>query len=257
MGLIAAAWALCVLVVAARVGAAPSRRPPSSPSPDVVARSRRGDPVARLGRLVGRGAFGGRVADRRVGAVCLVILGSIVVHPVPAVVVGSLVGALPALRRRIDGRRRDRAVLAELPWVVGLIRMGVVAGLPVGNALFEAASRGQGPVSAALGEALDRSDRGAPLAQEVDGLRPLLGEPGRPLVSALVGSIRLGAPIGPALEAAAVDLRATARRRAETRARRVPVLMLFPLALCVMPAFILLSVVPMVLDAFGNLELGL
>jgi hypothetical protein len=33
--------------------------------------------------------------------------------------------------------------------------------------------------------------------------------------------------------------------------------MLFPLALCVMPAFILLSVVPMVLDALGNLEVGL
>jgi hypothetical protein len=32
--------------------------------------------------------------------------------------------------------------------------------------------------------------------------------------------------------------------------------MLFPLALCVMPAFVLLSVVPMVLDALGNLDLG-
>ncbi|MDG2906959.1 MAG: type II secretion system F family protein [Acidimicrobiales bacterium] len=257
MGLIAAAWALGVLVVAARVGATPSRHPAPSATPGAVPRSPRDDPVARLGRLVRRGASEDRAADRRVGAVCLVVLGSFVVHPVPAVVVGSLVGALPAIRRRLDGRRRDRAVLAELPWVVGLVRMGVVAGLPVGNALSEAASRGRGPVSVALGEALDRSDRGAPLAQEVEGLRPLLGEAGRPLVSALVGSLRLGAPIGPALEAAAADLRATARRRAETRARKVPVLMLFPLALCVMPAFILLSVVPMVLDALGNLELGL
>ena len=257
MGLVAVTWAVGVLVVAARVGAVPSRRPLPSTTLTVGPRSPQVDPVTRLGRLIRRGASDNPTADKRVGAACLVAFGALVVHPVPAVVAGSLVGAYPLLRRRRARLRRDRAVLAELPWVVGLIRMGVVAGLPVGNALEEAAARGQGPVSMALREALDRSDRGAPLAQEVDGLRSLLGEPGRPLISALIGSLRLGAPIGSALEAAAVDLRATARRRAETRARKVPVLMLFPLALCVMPAFILLSVVPMVLDALGNLEVGL
>ncbi len=257
MGLVAAAWAVGVLAIAARVGVTPSRRPLQSVALSAVPRSPHVDPITRLGRLIRSGASDNPTADKRVGATCLVAFGAFVVHPVPAVAVGLLVGAYPLVRRRVDERRRGREVLAELPWVVGLIRMGVVAGLPVAGALSEAASRGHGPVSAALREALDRSDRGAPLAQEVDGLRPLLGEPGRPLLSALVGSLRLGAPVGPALEAAAVDLRATARRRAETRARKVPVLMLFPLALCVMPAFILLSVVPMVLDALGNLEVGL
>jgi Flp pilus assembly protein TadB len=134
--------------------------------------------------------------------------------------------------------------------------MGVVAGLPVGNALAEACARSTGPASAGFRDAIERSNRGSPLAGEVDRLRPLLGEAGRPLVTALVASLRLGAPVGPALEAAAADLRTGARRRAETRARKVPVRMLFPLALCVMPAFVLLSVVPMVLDALGNLDLG-
>jgi tight adherence protein C len=257
MTLLGVAWAAGIVAVAAGAAGRPPRLPSMPATRETTPRLRHIDPVARLGRLVRRGSPEDRVVDQRVGAVLLVVFAAIVVHPVPAVVVGALVGFRPALRRRLGERRRDRAVLAELPWVVGLIRMGVVAGLPVGSALGEAADRGHGPVSLAFREALDRSNRGAPLAQEIEGLRPLLGEPGRQLVSALVGSLRLGAPIGPALESAAADLRATARRRAETRARKVPVLMLFPLALCVMPAFILLSVVPMVIDALGNLEVGL
>ena len=54
-----------------------------------------------------------------------------------------------------------------------------------------------------------------------------------------------------------MDLRTRARRRAEIRARKVPVRMLFPLVTCILPAFILLSVVPMVGGALQQLGPGL
>ena len=108
-----------------------------------------------------------------------------------------------------------------------------------------------------MADALARAWRGASLADAIEGLRPVLGEEGRPLVAALVASVRHGAPVGPALEAAAVDLRTRARRRAEIRARKVPVRMLFPLVTCILPAFILLSVVPMVGGALQQLGPGL
>ncbi len=239
MGLLGATWSLAVLGVAGGLARLPARRPaPASPEP--VAGDDNPD----------------RILRRRVVAVVAVLLGSILAHPAPVLVVAGLVAARPRLRHRLEARRRNREGLAELPWLVGLLRMGVVAGLPVGNALAEACARSTGPASAGFRDAIERSNRGSPLAGEVDRLRPLLGEAGRPLVTALVASLRLGAPVGPALEAAAADLRTGARRRAETRARKVPVRMLFPLALCVMPAFVLLSVVPMVLDALGNLDLG-
>ena len=98
---------------------------------------------------------------------------------------------------------------------------------------------------------------GGVLAEAVADLRVALGQPGRPFVAALAGSIRMGAPIGPALDAASAELRADSRRRAEIRARKVPVRMLFPLALCILPAFVLLSVAPMVLDALDDLQLDL
>jgi hypothetical protein len=48
-----------------------------------------------------------------------------------------------------------------------------------------------------------------------------------------------------------VEQRTTLRRRAEARARTVPVRLLFPLVFLVLPAFALLTVVPAVLGGLG------
>ena len=56
-------------------------------------------------------------------------------------------------------------------------------------------------------------------------------------------------------ERLAEDARRTELRRAETRARRVPVLLLFPLVLCILPAFALLTVAPLLASAVGALRL--
>ena len=65
-----------------------------------------------------------------------------------------------------------------------------------------------------------------------------------PLADALLASDRLGAPVGPVLSRLAVEERTALRRRAEAHARRVPVRLLFPLVFLVLPAFVLLTVVP-------------
>ena len=49
----------------------------------------------------------------------------------------------------------------------------------------------------------------------------------------------------------AQEVRADVRRRAEARARTVPVRLLFPLVFCVLPAFALLTVVPVLLDGIA------
>jgi tight adherence protein C len=163
---------------------------------------------------------------------------------------------LPAPRRR---RKRERAAIeADLPEVVDLLRMCVGAGLTVSLAVQAVARRADGPVARALGQAAATArDRGCRLADELDALTDptALGEPARSLVGVLTGCERYGHAIGPALERLAAELRSDERRRAEAAARRVPVLLLFPLVTCILPAFALLTVAPLLANALGALRL--
>ncbi|MDP9387533.1 MAG: hypothetical protein M3Q48_06280, partial [Actinomycetota bacterium] len=59
----------------------------------------------------------------------------------------------------------------------------------------------------------------------------------------------------PALERLAAEVRRQRLRQAEEAARRVPVLLLFPLVLCVLPAFALLTVAPLIAGALRELRL--
>jgi tight adherence protein C len=72
----------------------------------------------------------------------------------------------------------------------------------------------------------------------------------------LLASERYGAPVGAGLERLAAEVRADTRRRAETAARRVPVKLLFPLVVCILPAFGLLTVAPLVAGALRSLRLS-
>jgi tight adherence protein C len=59
---------------------------------------------------------------------------------------------------------------------------------------------------------------------------------------------RFGTPLAQALAVQAASLRAERRRAAETRARRLPVLILFPLTLCVLPSLLILFLGPPLLS---------
>lgn len=89
------------------------------------------------------------------------------------------------------------------------------------------------------------------LGAVIDGV----GEPVRPLIGALVASERYGTALLPPLERAATDARLARRRRFEAAARRLSVELLFPLVLCTLPAFLALTVVPLLVSAFRTLQL--
>jgi hypothetical protein len=73
-----------------------------------------------------------------------------------------------------------------------------------------------------------------------------------PLLALLANCERSGMPVGPALTRMATSLRAKARRRALARARTVPVRLLFPLVFLVLPAFLVLTVAPVVLAGLNH-----
>jgi tight adherence protein C len=152
----------------------------------------------------------------------------------------------------VRGRRvRGAALGRELPVAVELVRMGVGAGLTPADALAVVAGSGLGP-SRGLAVRVGQ-DVAAGLTFREAGRRRAddLGDPDVARLLDLLGDgQRSGAPLGHALGVLAADLRAGQRRRAEERARAVPVKLLFPLVFLALPAFVLLTVAPAVLVAF-------
>ena len=261
-GLLGASWAALVLgalwpqrplprAARARVPNLPRRRPG------------RAGPDAQLGALVlrllaGRGAWGARSAAgidaTRLGRALGVGVPVTLVHPALGISLAALVWALPSLRARRAERHRVGLVRRELPEAVDLLALAVGAGLTVPLALDAVARRSSGPVGAALASSLAAAAAGRRLADALAELPEHLGEQVRPLVAALVGSLRDGSPLTDGLDRLATELRADRRRRAEELARRVPVKLLFPLVTCILPAFALLTVAPLLAGALQALR---
>ena len=132
-----------------------------------------------------------------------------------------------------------------------LLAMAVAAGLTPYLALELAVRFGPGPVAERLDAVLGATESGLCLAEALDAearRTPALGS----LLALLAASERSGGPVGAALVRLAAANRAQARRRATARARTVPVRLLFPLVFLVLPAFLLLTVAPVVLASLPH-----
>lgn len=185
------------------------------------------------------------------GAAALAVLAGTFVA---AAAVGAALVVVALRRRRAQQAAAVRAATA-VPDVGELLRIGVAAGLTPVLALDQVARYAPtlGPGRQAAHAVLAATARGQPLADALDGLVAVLGEHARPLVDALAATDRYGVPLEPALERAVADLRRRRRVDAAAAARRLPVLLSFPLVGCVLPAFALLTLAPLVVGAIGAL----
>lgn len=198
----------------------------------------------------------GRRRARRPAAVWLVALVAALAFGPPGAVVTLLVAsAVPRWRRQREARLRLAALEAELPEVVDLLALAVGAGMTVAHAVAAVATRGLGPLSAELRVVAAEVAHGRRLADALDELPERAGEPARPLATTLAACERYGTPVAGALERLAAEAREQQRRRAEQAARRLPILLLFPLVLCILPAFALVAIVPLIADAVPALRL--
>lgn len=193
---------------------------------------------------------------RRSGAVLLVGAGCGALVLVGPAVWLVLVAVSAVLRlegvRRVRQRHR-RASDAAFPDLVDLFRIAAAAGHPVHRCLELVAARAPHPVRPSLVAALGRVERGIPLAEVLPELGSGLGGSGPVLTDALAAALRTGAPLGPVLDRVVEVARDRRARAAQTAARRLPVTMLFPLVCCVLPAFGLLGVVPLLAGSLGSL----
>lgn len=215
------------------------------------------DPGPSRAAAPGATAQGGAVdqtGDRRTGWAALASGGLLVLAPALAAVPVVWAIVTPALAARRDRTRREALLHDQLPDVVDLLALTTAAGLPVGAALVAIGDRPGGPLGASLAQAAAHVRRGGSTSDALAVVRTA-GPPVRPIVDALLQHDRYGTPLLPALERVGIEARARRRRRAEESARRLPVTLLFPLVLTTLPAFVLLTVVPLLAGSLGSLSL--
>ena len=193
------------------------------------------------------------LAPRQLALVGLGALALGLVAP-PLALAPVVAPALVRHRRARRARRAEaRAVSAALPDTVDLLLLCAGAGLSLPLAHPLVAARAPAPVGAALRAADASASAGQARADAMlDALLPL-GDRAAALAHVLVDHLRYGVPLVPGLERIGLELRLERRRRAEEDIRRVPLRLLAPLLCCVLPAFGLLTIVPLLVASLRAL----
>jgi tight adherence protein C len=199
-------------------------------------------------------ALGGVVYWRRdqPGTFAIAVLLGLLWPPLALVPI-AMAALLKRWRPLAKARADKAAVTASLPDATDLLLVAIHAGLTPELALRRLVTYLEGPLREAVEQVFERLENDERFGDSLDALIDKLGEPARPLVAALTGSERYGLPLGPALDVVATISRDQRRRAAETAARKLPVRLSFPLVLCILPAFIVLTVIPAIFGALRAL----
>ncbi len=154
---------------------------------------------------------------------------------------------LPLWIARLEpaGVRRERLELVRsAPLVADLLAAALVAGVPLEHAIPVVARAIGGPAGGALLGVHRRVELGEPMARAWAGLTRAPGLGG--VARAVARSSRTGAPLADLLAQSAEDLRAQASAAALAEVRATGVRAVLPLGLCLLPAFTLLGIAPIV-----------
>ncbi len=156
-----------------------------------------------------------------------------------------------AARRRFAARRRARvAAAADVVLLAELVALGLSAGLTFAGALGAAACEVH-PWLADEARLVLRRGSVLGLAPALDDASGLAGRLYRMAGRAVV----TGAPLLPAVTAFVEESRHAEHAHHMAAARRLPVRLLVPLALLILPGFVLLTVGPALLSAVDRLRL--
>lgn len=153
--------------------------------------------------------------------------------------------------KRCSGRRKvNRAVVRELPETLDLLAVCLEAGAPMTNAIATVAAVSQ-PATAAILHGIDAQLQVGRDPQDAWGSladHPDWGPPARDAAR----SARSGTSLVECLRVHADEARRRRREQETKRARSVGVKSVQPLALCFLPAFVLIGVVPLVASLLGT-----
>jgi tight adherence protein C len=180
--------------------------------------------------------------------------GLVVRQPVLAVLAAVLVFPIPDLAIRHLASRRLAFVDREIPVLLDLLAVATSAGLSPQLAFRRAVDAAAGPLGDELRAVINATDLGGRWRDELRRAGERLNLPDlKRLLGALTRSETLGSSLADEVSRLAADVREARRVSATERARTAPVKMLFPLVFLVLPAFLLLTVVPVLVTTVRSI----
>jgi tight adherence protein C len=167
---------------------------------------------------------------------------------------GAIAGfLLPDLWVMNTGTKRQDVLRRGLADALDMLTVCVEAGQGFDGALLHVARSVEGPVAGEFARVLAEiqigKSRGAAFSSL--GARTKVPEI-RTFVTALVQADRLGLPIGGVLREQSVQMRLVRRQRAEEKAAKVPVKILFPMMLCIFPTLFIVIIGPGAIQMIGT-----
>jgi tight adherence protein C len=152
----------------------------------------------------------------------------------------------PDIYVKNKAEHRQQIIQRELADVLDQITVGVEAGLGFDAAMARSAKSNDGPLAEELtrtlqhvAAGLSRAEALRGLAQRNRGITEL-----RQFVGAILQAEQFGIPMAQVLRVQSSDMRRRRRQRAEEKAMKLPVKILFPLILCILPSLFVVLIGP-------------
>lgn len=153
----------------------------------------------------------------------------------------------------VRDQRQDR-IRSDAADVIDQLTICVEAGLGFDAALARVAATTEGPLTDELRHTMSDIRAGVPRSQALRALadRAQIAEI-RQLVSALLQAQKHGVPMAETLRIQSCEMRLKRTQNTEEKAAKLTVKMIFPIILCFLPVFMIITMVPALLRVFEAL----
>ena len=156
---------------------------------------------------------------------------------------------LPDILIKNNADKRQKQIQLQLPDFLDQITVGVEAGLGLDAAMARTAKSNDGPLAEEFRRTLQHVQAGLSRGEALRGLanRNKVVEL-RQFVASILQAEQFGIPMAQVLRVQAGEQRRKRRQRAEEKAMKLPVKVLFPLVLCILPALFVVLIGPAALS---------
>lgn len=140
--------------------------------------------------------------------------------------------------------------------LIDVLLVALNTGISLSEAIEMSAQCLTGQTATEIRTMVNRLEKGESLFDVLPVFSEIFGPRSYPLIDILRNSLTDGMPVVHVVERLSDEVRAERQRRMNEELRRLPIRLVFPLALCVLPSFVLLTIVPIGIHALTTFTQG-